>query len=112
MAGGHGTGASLTLTLSSSAPYSVTGTPTILTAGTDYQEDDIIGATGGTSYVPPKVQAAALAFCCESLYKRRLAPNEINPFSPEAQIWRGTAANLGMLPRIGHGELAFIGTSR
>jgi phage gp36-like protein len=40
------------------------------------------------STIPEKVSHAALIFCCESLYQRRLAPEEKNIFSQEANQLR------------------------
>lgn len=37
---------------------------------------------------PPTVSAACLILCCEKIYKRRLSPEEKNPFSGEADEWR------------------------
>jgi phage gp36-like protein len=49
--------------------------------------------------VPAVAKEASLVFACESLYKRRLAPDEKNPFADRARIWRER------LQMIGNGEL-------
>ncbi len=43
---------------------------------------------------------------CHSLYKRRLAPEEKNPFSAQASTWRA------LLKDIGEGEAQLDGTYR
>lgn len=95
----QGTGAEVSCTFSASRPYSLTAVPTITEAGEDYAVGDILALTGGASYVPLKVQNAALELACESLYTRRLAPPEQNLFNEQAKKWRKE------LLAIGHGEL-------
>ena len=48
---------------------------------------------------PAVVQEAALIFTCEAIYARRLAPDEKNPFTPRANVWRER------LQQIGNGKL-------
>lgn len=44
---------------------------------------------------PSKVRVAATVFCCEALYARRLTPDEKNPFSATAKLWRGILQKIG-----------------
>lgn len=109
-------GIGLQLTVAyANAPYSdengttincqtITGTPVILAAGTGYQVDDLLVLTGGTSVVPAKIRESAQDLICHTFYKRRLAPDEKNPFSTLAKMWRD------MLIKIGDGELELDGT--
>lgn len=82
----------------------IDGTPDITDGGTDYTVGDLIVLTGGTSFVPAKVREASLILICHSLYQRRLAPDEKNPFSTLAKFWRDE------LVQIGHGEMELDGT--
>lgn len=82
----------------------IDGTPTIVTAGTGYNVNDILVLTTGTSVVPAKIREAALDLICHTFYKRRLAPDEKNPFSTLAKMWRE------MLIKIGDGDLELDGT--
>lgn len=84
--------------------FFVDGTPTIVLGGANYQVNDILVLTTGTSVVPAKIREATLDLICHTLYKRRLAPDEKNPFSTLAKMWRE------MLVRIGDGELELDGT--
>ena len=82
----------------------VSGTPVITTAGTGYNNGDILVLTGGSSFVPAKVREASLVLICHSLYQRRLAANENNIFSQQAKYWRT------FLMEIGEGEKQLDGT--
>lgn len=55
--------------------------------------------------VPSVVQAAAIAFACEAIAARREAIGEKNPFAQKALLYRGTAANPGLLTKIANREL-------
>lgn len=83
---------------------SLDGTPTIVTAGTGYKVDELFVLTTGTSIVPAKIRQAALDLICHTFYKRRLTPDEKNPFSTLAKMWRD------LLLEIGHGEQELDGT--
>ena len=48
---------------------------------------------------PAVVQEAALIFCCEAIYARRLSADKINPFTARANAWRAR------LEKIGNGDL-------
>jgi hypothetical protein len=50
---------------------------------------------------PPLLRAACAVFVCESMYQRRLTPDEKNPFKPQADMMRER------LKAIGHGDLEF-----
>jgi hypothetical protein len=50
--------------------------------------NDILVLTGGSSFVPDKIQTAMIYLCCHSFYERRLAPDEKNPFGDTAKEWR------------------------
>ncbi len=98
----NGTGLALSVTFTSStAPFSVVGTPTIGSAGTGYVVGDIVALVGGASYVPNKVQNAALDMVCKDLYTRRLAIDEQNIFAKAADAWREELKKIGC----GDGEL-------
>lgn len=79
---------------------------TITTAGTNYTVGELIVLTGGTSVVPALIRQAMLDLVCHTLYKRRLAPDEKNPFSGLAKQWRDH------LISIGEGEKQLDGTFR
>ena len=103
--GGNGTGCTLNVTFNGSpAPFSATAV-TLASGGSGYVPYDVIGLTGGTSYLPVKINSAALALCCHALYARRLAPTERNQFEEEAALWRGTPTHPGELVKIGRGEI-------
>lgn len=88
----------------------VSGTPTILAGGQNYQMNQLIVLTGGSSFVPAKLREAALSMICHDLYQRRIAPEEKNMFKLNSDIWRGTAQTVaggkrkGILAEIGDGE--------
>ena len=82
----------------------VNGTPAIVSGGTGYQVNDLLVLTGGSSFVPAKVRQACLDLICHTLYKRRLAPDEKNPFSNLAKYWRD------LFIKIGEGEAVLDGT--
>ena len=82
----------------------VTGVPVIFAGGLNYQVGDLLVLTGGGSFVPGKVRQAALDLICHTLYKRRLAPEEKNPFSALAKMWRD------LLVEISEGEKTLDGT--
>jgi phage gp36-like protein len=48
-----------------------------------------------TDYVPAKIKDAALIFCVEMLYQRRLAPEERNIFKSQADLWREILTKIG-----------------
>lgn len=110
----QGTGAVLTVTYADSPVADesgatlqakvVTGTPVIATAGAGYALNELLVLTGGTSFVPAKVRTMAVDLVCHSLYKRRLAPEEKNPFSLPAKTHRD------FLEAIGEGEKQLDGT--
>lgn len=79
-------------------------TPSIFNGGTGYQVNDLLVLTGGSSFVPAKVRQACLDLICHTLYKRRLAPDEKNPFSTLAKYWRD------LFIKIGEGESVLDGT--
>lgn len=70
-------------------------------AGADAQVDSFLSGlyTVPLSPVPPVAKEASLIFACETVYKRRLAPDEKNPFAERARIWRER------LQKIGDGEM-------
>ena len=83
---------------------SINGTPVIVSGGTNYNCGDLIVLVGGSSFVPAKVRQATLDLICHTLYKRRLAPDEKNPFSTLAKYWRD------LFIKIGEGESVLDGT--
>lgn len=99
-----GTGLVLTVAYSAAAPFSVTGTPTIATAGTLYNVNDVLVLVGGSSYVPDKVQNAANILCCYELIRRRTSPMEKNYFALDAKMVKEE------LIKIGNGEMDLDGT--
>lgn len=84
--------------------YTIDGTPTITSGGTNYCMGDLLVLTGGTSMVPAKVREAALILICHSFYQRRIAPEEKNIFDPQARYWRK------FFEQIGEGETQLDGT--
>ena len=70
-------------------------------AGADAQVDSFLSGlyTVPLSPVAPVAKEASLIFACETIYKRRLAPDEKNPFTERARIWRER------LQKIGDGEM-------
>ena len=102
----NGTGAVFTVTYSNAAPYMVSGTPVISTAGTGYEACQILVLTGGKSYVPDKISNAALTLCCYELQRRRLSPQENNLYYQDAKMIKEE------LLKIGNGELNLDGTYR
>ena len=99
-----GTGASFTVVFSSTAPFVVSGTPAVASGGTNYQVNDILVLTGGSSFVPDKIINAATLLCCYELIRRRITPNEQNLFAPDAKLVKEE------LLKIGNGELVLDGT--
>ena len=99
-----GTGASFTVAFSSAAPFSVSGTPAVANGGTNYQVNDILVLTGGSSFVPDKITNAATLLCCYELIRRRITPDEQNLFAPDAKLVKEE------LLKIGNGELVLDGT--
>ena len=65
----------------------VSGTPTIVSGGQNYNLNDLIVLTGGSSFVPAKIRQAALELFFFECYKRRLAPDEKNPGYDQAKFW-------------------------
>lgn len=84
----------------------VSGVPTILAGGANYQVGELIVLIGGSSFVPGKVRQSALDLICHTLYKRKLSPDEKNPFSALAKMWRD------LLVEISEGEKTLDGTYR
>ena len=82
----------------------ISGTPSIVAGGINYNLNDLLVLTGGTSVVPAKIREAALVLICHSLYQRRLSAEEKNPFSFLAKYWRE------FLRDIGEGEKQLDGT--
>lgn len=72
--------------------------------GLNYQVGQLFVLTGGTSFVPAKIRNIMSDLVCHSLYKRRLAPDEKNPFSAQAKDWRD------LLKEIGEGNAQLDGT--
>lgn len=99
-----GTGASFTVAFSSAVPFLVSGTPAIAGGGLNYQVDDILVLTGGSSFVPDKITNAATLLCCYELIRRRITPNEQNLFAPDAKVVKDE------LLKISNGELSLDGT--
>jgi phage gp36-like protein len=54
---------------------------------------------------PAIVVQAALAFACEAIARRREATENQNPFTPRANIYRGTPSAPGLLMKIANREL-------
>jgi phage gp36-like protein len=44
---------------------------------------------------PAVVQEAALIFCCEAIYARRLTEADKNPFTARANVWRDRLQKIG-----------------
>ena len=85
----------------------ISGTPVITNGGTGYNavcSGDILVLIGGSSFVPAKIRQAMQDLCCYEFYKRRLAPDEKNPFSTVAKTWRQ------LFHDIGEGEKQLDGT--
>lgn len=101
-----GTGLSLTVAYTNTAPFLVSGTPVILSGGTGYQINELVVLTGGSSYVPDKIANAATTISCFDLARRRLAPTESNNFAEDAKSIKKE------LMGIGNGELDLDGTYR
>lgn len=72
----------------------VNGTPVIAAGGLNYNCGDLLVLVGGTSFVPAQVRQATLDLICHALYQRRLAPDEKNPFSALAKMWRELFAGI------------------
>jgi hypothetical protein len=109
-----GTGLQLTVAYSQ-VPYSdesgqvlqantVNGIPAIAVGGLNYQVNDIVVLTGGSSFVPAKIREAMLSLVCHDLYQRRIAPEEKNMFALNNKIWRGNGEEIGILQKIGNGD--------
>ena len=73
----------------------VTGTPLIVATGTGYCANQFLVLIGGSSFVPAKIRQATLDLICHTFYKRRFAPDEKNPFSGLAQMWRKCLTDIG-----------------
>lgn len=82
----------------------ITGTPTIQAGGQNYQLNQLIVLTGGSSFVPAKVREAMVSLVCHDLYQRRIAPEEKNIFKLNNDIWRGNREKKGILAAIGDGD--------
>ena len=67
---------------------SVQTVPVIVNGGANYALGDLLVLTGGASVVPAKVRQAFLEIFFYECYKRRLAPDEENPGSKQAEYWR------------------------
>jgi len=70
-------------------------TITIAAEGENYCVGDLLVLTGGQSFVPAKINEAALVLCCDSFYRRREAPEEKNLFAELAKKWRDNLIKLG-----------------
>lgn len=82
----------------------INGAPTISVGGQNYCFGQLVVLVGGQSFPPAKIREASLVLICHSLYQRRLAPDEKNPFYPLAKMWRE------FLIGIGEGENQLDGT--
>lgn len=100
----YGSGATLTCSFTASAPFTLTALPTIAAGGANYNPWDRIGLVGGASYIPVKLNTAAIVLVCHALYQRRLNPPEVNNFDDEATQWRKD------LRAIGTGEMELDAT--
>ncbi len=89
---------------SGATPKVVSGTPTITNGGANYQCEDLLVLTGGSSFVPDKITNAATLLCCYEAQRRRITPNEQNLFSPDANAVKDE------LLKIANGELSLDGT--
>lgn len=47
------------------------------------------------SPAPPILRAACIIFCCETIYRRRLTPDEVNPFKSQADLMRQRLEDIG-----------------
>lgn len=107
-----GSGLSLTVTLTTptsvtpQTPIIVNGTPSIAAGGTGYAMNQVLVLTGGSSFVPDKIQNAANLLFCYELLRRRLVPDERNQFGPDAIKVKEE------LMEIGNGEKVMDGTYR
>lgn len=108
----NGSGASFTVaytapaTVTAQTPILVNGTPVIAAGGTDYQVNDLLVLTGGSSFVPDKIINAATTLFCYELLRRRLVPDEKNQFDKDASKVKDE------LLKISNGELDMDGTYR
>ena len=82
----------------------LSGTPDIVSGGRNYNVNDLLVLTGGSSFVPAKIRQAALELFFYECYKRRLAPDENNPGTEQAKFWRK------LLVEIQEGEKQLDGT--
>lgn len=76
-------------------------------AGADAQVDSYLCGLYDVPFttVPAVATESSLVFACESIFKRRLAPDEKNPYSERARIWRER------LQKIGNGEMPLVHSS-
>lgn len=108
----NGVGASLTVAFTApnpatpQSPILVNGIPVIASGGTGYQVNDLLVLTGGQSFVPDKITNAATTLFCYELMRRRLVPDEKNPFERDAKSVKDE------LLKIANGELVLDGTYR
>ena len=94
-----GSGLSLAVTFVSTSHdgltgFTASGVPTIAAGGSGYAVNDIVLFYGGQSFLPVKVRYAALILACEKCYRRRLAPDEVNPFAKLAEGVRGELSEI------------------
>jgi phage gp36-like protein len=82
----------------------VSGTPSIVSGGSDYVVGQLVVLQGGSSFVPAKVRQACADIVTYSLMQRRLAPDEKNNFTKNAECWRT------LLVEISEGEKTLDGT--
>ena len=54
---------------------------------------------------PAVVVQAALAFACEAIYGRRQVGEQVNPFTTQARVYRGSSSGPGLLTKIANREL-------
>lgn len=107
-----GTGLSLTVTYTTPSsvtpqtPITVNGIPVIANGGTNYQVNDVLVLTGGSSFVPDKIQNAATTLVCFELRRRRLVPNEKNVYERDAMLCKAD------LLALGEGKTVMDGTYR
>jgi phage gp36-like protein len=55
--------------------------------------------------IPAIVVQASLAFACEAIYGRRQVGEEANPFTRQANVYRGSSTAAGLLTKIANREL-------
>lgn len=73
----------------------VSGTPSIVSGGSNYVVGQLVVLQGGSSFVPSKVRQATADLVCYNLNQRRLAPDEKNNYTKTAECWRAMFAEIG-----------------